>query len=206
MSRAVIVGGAPIDNYPFVKQFLRADDFMVYCDSGLLSQPFLETKIDLIVGDFDSHQWIESDSETIVLPVEKDDTDSVYALKEVIKRGFDEFLFLGVIGKRFDHSLGNLGMLAYLKKYGLKGTIVDDYSVMYLVNGETQVPTDVSYFSLLALSETVRNVQIKRAKYELNGVDIRLDYQFGVSNEVLNGQTPLVSCESGLLLLVCVYE
>ena len=33
--RCVIVGGADIGDYARVKQYLRADDAIVFCDSGL---------------------------------------------------------------------------------------------------------------------------------------------------------------------------
>lgn len=35
MSRCVIVGGADIGNYEYIRSRLRIDDFVVYCDSGL---------------------------------------------------------------------------------------------------------------------------------------------------------------------------
>lgn len=38
-------------------------------------------------------------------------TDTVYAMKEAIKRGFDTFLLIGVVGGRLDHTLGNVSML-----------------------------------------------------------------------------------------------
>lgn len=39
------------------------------------------------MGDFDSHNNPNLDVETIVLPCEKDDTDTVFAVKEALKRG-----------------------------------------------------------------------------------------------------------------------
>ena len=35
MKRCVIVGGADINNYEYIKSCLRNDDFIVFCDSGL---------------------------------------------------------------------------------------------------------------------------------------------------------------------------
>ena len=96
--RCVIVGGADIHNYSFLRGCLREDDFVVYCDSGLKHLPALQARPDLIVGDFDSHDNPHLGVETIVLPCEKDDTDTVFAVKEAIKRGFDDFLLIGVVG------------------------------------------------------------------------------------------------------------
>ena len=97
MKRCVIVGGADINNYSFIRQKLRADDYIIFCDSGLKHLEHLQVNPGLIVGDFDSHKNPHLEVETIILPCEKDDTDTVYAVKEAIKRGFDAFLLIGVM-------------------------------------------------------------------------------------------------------------
>jgi thiamine pyrophosphokinase len=121
MKRCVIVGGADINNYEYIKSCLRNDDFIVFCDSGLKHLESLQVKPGLIVGDFDSHDNPHLGVETIVLPCEKDDTDTVFAVKEAIKRGFDDFLLIGVVGARLDHTLGNVSSLLYLDSLGKKG-------------------------------------------------------------------------------------
>ena len=98
MKRCVIVGGADINNYEYIKSCLRNDDFIVFCDSGLKHLESLQVNPGLIVGDFDFHDNPHLGVETIVLPCEKDDTDTVFAVKEAIKRGFDDFLLIGVVG------------------------------------------------------------------------------------------------------------
>lgn len=98
MKRCVIVGGADINNYEYIKSCLRNDDFILFCDSGLKHLESLQVNPGLIVGDFDSHDNPHLGVETIVLPCEKDDTDTVFAVKEAIKRGFDDFLLIGVVG------------------------------------------------------------------------------------------------------------
>ena len=72
-----------------------------------LSRAVAETeKPTLIVGDFDSHCNPHLDVETIVLPCEKDDTDTVFAVKTMVQRGYDDFLLIGVIGADV-HAVGN---------------------------------------------------------------------------------------------------
>ena len=78
------------------------------------------------MGDFDSHDNPHLTVETIVLPCEKDDTDTVYAVKEAVKRGFDDFLLIGVVGARLDHTLGNVSILLYLDSLEKRGCIIDD--------------------------------------------------------------------------------
>ena len=203
MSRCVIVGGADINNYGFIREKLCADDYVIFCDSGLKHLGRLQVHPSLIVGDFDSHENPHLAVETIVLPCEKDDTDTVFAVKEAIKRGFDDFLLIGVVGARLDHTLGNVSILLYLNSLGKKGCSIDDYSEMEIVT-DKQVPIAEQYafFSLLNVTGCARGITITGAKYLLDSAEITCEYQYGVSNEVLPGQTAYVSVREGCLLLI----
>lgn len=205
MKRCVIVGNAAINNYDKVKQYLSEDDYFVYCDGGLKHMDELRFKPDLIVGDFDSHENSMLDVETIVLPCEKADTDTCYALKVCIDRGYKYFLFVGCIGERMDHTLGNLSLLIMLKEKGLKGIMIDDYSEISIVSKEETVDDSFSYFSLLSLSDSSDQITIKDAKYPLENATINSGFQYGISNEVIKGQTAKVSCKRGNLLLIKVF-
>ena len=203
MERCVIVGGADINNYGFIREKLCADDYVVFCDSGLKHLEQLQVKPSLIVGDFDSHENPHLDVETIVLPCEKDDTDTVYAVKEAINRGFDCFLLIGVVGARLDHTLGNVSILLYLDSLGKKATIVDDYSEMEIVSNEpVYVRDQYAFFSLLNISGIAKGITIENAKYPLNNAEITCEYQYGVSNEVTLGMTAKVTVKEGKLLLI----
>ena len=203
MKRCVIVGGADINNYEYIKSCLHNDDFIVFCDSGLKHLESLQVKPGLIVGDFDSHDNPQLDVETIVLPCEKDDTDTVFAVKEALKRGFDDFLLIGVVGARLDHSLGNVSILLYLDSLGKKSTIIDDYSEMEIVSSEpASIDDSFAYFSLLNISGIAKGITIENAKYPLDNAEIVCEYQYGVSNEVTPGTTARVTVKEGKLLLI----
>ena len=208
MRRCVIIGGASIGDYGTVSAKLRQDDYMIYCDCGLRHMDGLGAEPDLIVGDFDSYSNPEFDTETIVLPCEKDDTDTVFAVKEALRRGFEDFLLIGVVGERLDHTLGNVSILLMLDSTGKKGTIIDDYSEMEIVSDRCGKPCIIDdsyvYFSLINISGTARGVTIRGAKYPLENAEITCEYQYGVSNEVLPGCTAEVSVGEGRLLLVKV--
>ena len=203
MKRCVIVGGAGINNYDYIRSRLYVDDYIVFCDSGLKHLEALQVKPSLIVGDFDSHDNPHLDVETIVLPCEKDDTDTVFAVKEAVKRGFDDFLLIGVVGARLDHTLGNVSILLYLDSIGKKGIIIDDYSEMEIVSGEPVSICDrYAFFSLLNITGCAKGITITGAKYPLADAEITCEYQYGVSNEVLPGKTATVSVKQGKLLLI----
>ena len=207
MKRCVVVGNAGIRRYSSLLPYLRSDDYYIFCDGGLRHASPLGVTPDLAVGDFDSGERPSGPFEIISLPREKDDTDSVSAVREAIARGFDEFLLLGVFGGRLDHSLGNLSILLYLDTLGKRATAADDFGDMEIISRATaEVPPVFSYFSLLALTGPARGVTVEDAKYPLRGAEITPEYAYGISNEPLPGRTARISVQDGRLLLVRVRE
>lgn len=205
MKRCVVAGGADIGDYGFIRSLLREGDFFIYCDSGLRHMDGLGRRPDLIIGDFDSHEDPHLDCETIVLPREKDDTDTAYAVKEAMKRGASEILLVGAAGNRQDHTLVNVFLLFMMDTAGVKGYLADDYSVMEVVSDQTAFIEDTyPYFSLLAMTGRAEGVTIRGAKYPLENGTITPDYQYATSNEVLRGEKAEVSVRNGRLLLIRV--
>ena len=205
--RCVIVGAAHIGRYGSVIPYLRGTDFFIYCDAGLKHEAALGHKADLIIGDFDSTENPLRDTETVILPHVKDDTDTVYAAKEGMRRGFTEFLLLGVIGGRLDHTLGNIAILNMLESSGCHGVIVDDHSDMEIISGKPAYVTDkYPYFSLLNVTGVCRKVTVKNALYPLDNAELTTDFPLGVSNEPLKGKTAEITVGEGRALLVRVRE
>lgn len=203
MSKCVIIGSSDINNIDFVRSVLKEDDYYIFCDAGVRHKDALCVTPSLIVGDFDSTDNPNLDIETIVLPCEKDDTDTFYAVKEGIKRGFTDFLLLGVVGRRLDHTLGNVSILLFLHKKGFNAQMIDDYSIMEIADEkEREIEPVYPYFSLMNVSGDAHSVTIKNAKYELSDADIMCDYQYALSNETVDGKVATVSIKDGKMLLI----
>ena len=220
MKRCVIVGGAPIENYDRIKGYLRDDDFIIYCDCGLKHRERLEVKPDLIVGDFDSYEKSklggisinmenatatdEDSSEVIELCPVKDDTDTSHAVTVALERGFEDFLLVGMTGRRMDHTLGNVYILHRLDELNKKALMADDYSEMSIVNRETvSIDDSMPFFSLINITGKASGITIKNAKYPLeNGEIVQIHNDLGVSNEVLPGMMASISVKEGKLLLI----
>lgn len=206
MKRCVIVGGAEIQTYDRVRRYFRPDDFFIFCDCGLRHQSSLGVAPDLIVGDFDSHKRPETETETIVLPVMKDDTDTAFAVKEALRRDFEEFLLIGVSGGRMDHTLVNIYLLYSLWEQGKQAVLLDDHSEMRMVGAEPVEITDAfPFYSLVNITGTARGITETGCKFPLRDAEITCAYQYGTSNEVLPGQTASVSVREGALLLIKVF-
>lgn len=211
--RCVIVAAGEIRDYARAGSFLREGDFFIFCDGGLAHAEGLGVKPDIIVGDFDSceasdlskYAGTAGHPEIIKLPREKDDTDTLYAAKLAVERGYEDFLFLGAMGARFDHALANVSILLYLDGLGKKAVLADDYSEMQIVGAKPfYINDDCSYFSVMTVAGDVSGVTIKNAKYPLENAELSADFQLGISNEVLPGKTAEISVANGHVLIVIV--
>ena len=121
MNICYIIGAgecAPMDFDPGETDLLIAADggYRAVCDAGM--------RPDLIVGDFDSLGGVPTDAPVIRCPVEKDDTDTMIAIKEGLARGYQRFQIYGGLGGRLDHTIANLHALAYLADHGARGRLV----------------------------------------------------------------------------------
>lgn len=208
--RCVIISAGEIHNYERARAFFRDDDFFIFCDAGLSHAGGLGVKPDVVVGDFDSCEpgdleWWKERSEIIQLPREKDDTDTMFAVKLAVERGYCDFVLLGAMGGRFDHALGNVSILLYLNELGKKAVLIDDYSIMQIAGKEPlYIEDSCSYFSVLTVAGNVSGVNIKNAKYPLENARLAPDFQLGISNEVLPGKVAEVSVDYGQVLVVIV--
>lgn len=206
MKRCMIIGGAPIYDYEYIRERMKKEDFIIYCDSGLKHREELGASPDLIIGDFDSHENPYLDIETVVLPGMKNDTDTAYAAGEAIKRGFWDIILVGVTGGREDHTLVNIFLLFKFDNYGIKACIIDDYAEMEVLSpGRTaRIEDFYLYFSLLNMTGIAQGITIKNAKFNLSNAEIESENQYAVSNEVLPGKMAEVSIKKGRVLLLKV--
>ena len=181
-------------------------DLLIAADGGYdwLRQSGLTP--DFLLGDLDSLGVLPSlpaKTKLLRYPVEKDDTDTVYAAKEALRRGFDDFLLVGVSGGRLDHTLVNVYLLVMLREQGKRALLVDDYAEMELIGSEpAEISDKYPFYSLVNITGTARGITETGCKFPLDNGEIRCDYQYGTSNEVLPGQTAVVSVKEGNLLLI----
>lgn len=208
--RCVIIGGAPIGNYERARSYLKEKDFIIYCDAGLRHFDELKTKPDLIIGDFDSldpgilNRIDNVQNKIIRLSPVKDDSDTGHAVTLGLQYGFNDFLLLGMLGRRIDHSLANIYLLLRLYRNEAKALMVDDFSELSIIGGDkTSVNDSFPFFSLINITGNAHGVTIKNAKYPLKDAEIpQINSDLTISNEVLSGKSALISIEKGELLLI----
>ena len=104
----------------------RGGDLQIAADAGLHLCERLGVRPDVVLGDFDSMDVRQAPADCIRVPVEKDDTDTMLALREGLRRGCDTFYLYGATGgARLDHTLANLQSLAFLLRHRARGYLYD---------------------------------------------------------------------------------
>ena len=160
---------------------------------------------DLLLGDMDSLGEIpgEAKMEILRLPCEKDDTDTLFAMRELVRRGCREIVVTCALGGRLDHTIANIHALCYLRLQGISAEIRDDRSsCQVLLPGEYTLQKDrYDTFSLFPLGEACEGVTLRQAKYPLAGYRLTNTFPIGVSNEFLCGDAQL-SFQTGKMLVI----
>ena len=179
-------------------------DLVIAADAGLLLCKELQINPDYVMGDFDSMDFPFSAANVMRFPVEKDDTDTMLAVKKAIELGCGEiFIYGGTGGKRMDHSLANIAALAFARKSACKPYLYDDDFVYTVIDSESLEITktvDDGLISVFAFGGDATGVYIKGAQYELENAALSSYVPVGVSNHMRDEKT-VISCVQGLLLI-----
>ena len=204
LSRWIILGAAEIGDYGAVKNKLNKDDFIVCADGGQRHLEPLELKADLYIGDYDSSEMPESNAEIIKLPVEKDDTDTLAALKEGIKRGSRSFLILGGTGGRMDHTFANIQTLMYAEKHGASAALADEKNFAFILRNDTAFieKNEGEKVSVFAFDQSVSDVTLEGFKYPLKNANLFSHFPVGVSNEIIASQGKITVKKGTLLIII----
>ena len=135
IKKCLIITGAPEDDIDYYKHYIDGR-FIIGADSGYQKCVKLNIKPNLIIGDFDSSTKPDTDIETIILPVRKDDTDTLSAVKEAIKRGYNDIIILGGIGNRFDHTYNNVLVLNFCFDRNIKAVLINKHNKIEIVENK----------------------------------------------------------------------
>lgn len=201
IKKCSIISGAPDTDIAYIKQHLEPS-FIIAADSGYEKCLSLDIMPDLIVGDFDSSIKPELDCEIIVLPSNKNDTDTFFALKEAIKRGYSDIMIYSALGNRFDHSYSNLMCLYFCHSKGIHCTIISEKNRIFIGDGKFRIyKSKYKYFSLFAFPEKCDGLTITGVKYPLCNHSLEVDSSLCQSNEI-SDEFAEISVKSGKLFVI----
>lgn len=177
-------------------------DLVIAADGGLDRLRSLGIIPDIIIGDFDSAKAMPEGGNVVVLPHEKDDTDTLAAVRYGLERGFLEFHIWGGTGGRADHTAANIQVLAFLSKSGSRGFLYGESVIITAVtNGSLTIAGEHGgYVSVFSHSDTSCGVTLSGFLYPLDGATLTNIFPVGVSNE-FNGGEAKITVENGTLIV-----
>ena len=179
-----------------------AGDLVIAADAGYLVCQKLGIRPDLVLGDFDSMPVPEYDGSIVRLPVEKDDTDTIAAVRTALQNGCKEiFIYGGTGGKRLDHTLANLQTLLFLRRKGARGYLYDDDFLWTVIENESLTirrSVEWGLFSAFCLGDRAEGIDETGFQYTLENGTLTPDFPMGVSNHIV-AEEATVSVRSGAL-------
>lgn len=159
---------------------------IVAVDGGLAHCRKMEIVPDLIIGDMDSCSFDTLQKyahiETLVFPKNKDKTDLEIALEHVCHENIEKIKIYAGLGKRIDHSIGNILLLS---RYPSKVFLETESELLFVVKDRIKINSYKGQtISLIPLNGKVEGINSKGLKWELK--EAQMDkYFMGISNECL---------------------
>lgn len=195
---AIVSGGEPA---PLTG--IEQAELIIACDKGC--QYLLEAGLrpGLLVGDFDSYAGpLPQGVPVLDLPREKDDTDTMAAVRYAVRQGYAALRLYCALGGRLDHLLGNLQAGAFAARHGMAVAILGARDTVYLLREGSLIlpPVPGRSLSLLSLSDRCQGVCIRGVQYPLEDAELTNTFPIGVSNEWRG--TAELSLRSGILAVI----
>ncbi len=209
MNRCAIFAGGDMPDLEKSKDsdFWARYSYFICADCGYRHAVRLGILPDMIVGDFDSYgEELPMGVEVLRGVPEKDDTDTLMAVKKAIEMGYSNIDLYGALGgDRPEHSFANIQTMIYayqqgctLNMYGDSDLTIqgaDDGEVVYR-NRDNGI-----YLSVFALSESLGIDYFRGVKYPLEDYCMVQSFPIGVSNEITEGKARL-RINNGLALII----
>ena len=196
----VIVGAGELEDAVIRR---REGDLVIAADGGLKYLERAGIAPDIALGDFDSLGYRPNLPEVIYHPPEKDDTDTMLAVREGFARGFDTFVIYAGLGGRLDHTVANLQTLAFIAENGGRGYLVGGSAVSTAVKDASISfgAGERGMISVFCMGEKAEGVTISGLKYEVENAELVPYLPLGASNE-FTGKPAKIEVKHGTLLVM----
>lgn len=181
---------------------ITSADLLIAADGGFSHLQQLGLQPDGVLGDFDSLGYVPENAR--IFPVEKDDTDSMLAVRQGLKEGYRRFLLYGSLdGPRLDHTVANFQTLQYLADNGAEGWLIGTtYLATVIKNSSIRFGPDAAgIISVFCMGKDAQGVTIKGLHYTLEDGTLTAGFPLGVSNH-FTGQEAEICVKDGSLLIL----
>ena len=205
MKRCMIVSGAPVAGMlPVTK-----DEYVIACDAGVGHALKAGIKPNLLVGDFDTYKEALPEGIPVLrAPAEKDDTDTMMAVRYALEQGFERIRICAALGGRLDHSIGNLSAAAYVAErlgscevYGAKERAILLCNGSISLSKHPNTERKKEFVSVFSWKEEAKGVSYRGLKYPLENATLTRAFALGISNEFA-AEEAVISVKEGILLIL----
>lgn len=181
------------------------DDYVIAADAGYLACLVAGVTPDLLLGDFDSLKKPKDFQNAIYrAPVEKDDTDTMLAVRAGLEEGCDTFYLYGATGgKRLDHTLANFQTLLWLRRQGARGYIYGDEFIWTVIENESitiDKTVQDGLVSVFCMGASAGGVTETGLHYTLTDAELTADRPLAVSNH-MEEDSATITVRDGALLV-----
>ena len=182
------------------------DDYVIAADGGWLACQKARIQPNLLLGDFDSLQDVPQFPHVERVPVEKDDTDMMLAIKRGLALGHKEFhMYGGMGGSRTDHTIANLQSLLYLANRSARGWLYGDGELYTAICNDREVfpARERGILSVFCLGADAQGVTIRGSQYEVESAALSAEFPLGVSNHFVGKEIEVSVAQGSLLIGIC---
>jgi thiamine pyrophosphokinase len=206
--RAVIIAAGAINNPERDRERIQTEDFIIAADGGAAHSRILDVKPDVIIGDLDSidqetlEYFQQRQVEIVTHPTSKDATDLELALEYALQQEPDEIIVLGALGQRWDHSLGNILLLANPEYHSIPIRMISGTVEIGLVKPSQPyrlAGMEGDLVSLIPIGGDALGITTRGLEYPLEEGLLKYGATRGISNTLTTNKA-FVSIQQGLLL------
>jgi thiamine pyrophosphokinase len=206
--QTIILANGDMAGTDVVHRYTESAELIVCADGGANYADAVDVRPDVLIGDMDSitpelRARLEMQGVKFILyPRNKDETDLELALLYAVEQGATQITILGALGRRIDHELGNLLLLAHPRLEGLDIRIASSEQEISLIRKTRTFDGAIGdLLSLLPIGGDAVGIITEGLEYPLCDETLFFGPARGVSN-VFTMARPSVHIRSGLLLAV----
>jgi thiamine pyrophosphokinase len=203
---ALIIANGEACSNELMGQLLEWSPYVVVLDGAISRVNELGIKVDVLLGDFDSHEHALEKVQS-QMPIEimhtpdQNKTDLQKGIEFLMAKKFEAVNIIWATGRRADHNLSNVtDMVRYQRKINI--VMIDDYSRIYHLprKYEKWYPKGTP-ISLMPVGN-VSGLKTSGLVYNLHDEELQIGYRTSSSNEAAEDGMVKIEYNSGDLLMM----
>jgi thiamine pyrophosphokinase len=208
VDKCVVFAGGDLERPEVLKERLTGREYILAADGGARYALALGLTPRKVVGDMDTlgadelRELRGMGAEILVFPKEKDESDTLLALRNAVESGYADIEIWGALGGRFDHSAANIVLLTHPLAAGVRVQLFTwNQRIFIPERGQAIDGAPGDLISFFPMGGDVTGIQTRGLQYQPKGGRLKFNYVMGLSNVML-ARTCAISWETGILLCV----